>query len=46
MAKKKKDRDKNKYRDDGRLKKDYYESELERLQIEMVKLQEWVKKKT
>lgn len=45
MAKKKKDRDKKKYREDGRLKKEYYEAELERLQIELVKLQEWVKAK-
>jgi len=32
------------YRKDGRLKKEFYESELLRLQEEMVKLQYWVKK--
>jgi polyphosphate kinase len=31
------------YGDDGRLKKKRYEAELERLQIELVKLQHWVK---
>jgi polyphosphate kinase len=31
------------YKDDGRLKKRIYEQELERLQIELVKLQHWVK---
>jgi polyphosphate kinase len=31
------------YKDDGRLKKPIYEQELERLQIELVKLQHWVK---
>lgn len=35
-----KDRDKNK---DGRLDKKFYEAELARLQIELVKLQEWIK---
>ena len=30
------------YRKDGRLKKKYYEGELERLQEELVKLQHWV----
>ncbi|HUW04423.1 MAG TPA: polyphosphate kinase 2 [Acidimicrobiales bacterium] len=30
------------YRSDGRLKKKYYEKELERLQEELVKLQHWV----
>ncbi len=29
---------------DGRLKKAYYEAELERLQMELVKLQYWIKK--
>lgn len=32
-------------RRDGRIKKTYYESELRRLQIELVKLQEWIQKK-
>jgi polyphosphate kinase 2 (PPK2 family) len=41
---KKKEREKN-YKQDGRLKNKFYESELERLQIELVKLQEWVKVK-
>jgi len=31
------------YRDDGRIKKRYYERELERLQVELVKLQMWIK---
>jgi polyphosphate kinase 2 len=31
------------YKENGKLEKDYYESELSRLQIELVKLQEWVK---
>ncbi len=33
------------YKDNGKLKKKFYESELARLQIELVKLQEWVKHK-
>jgi len=37
-------REKN-YEADGSLKNKFYESELERLQIELVKLQEWVKVK-
>jgi polyphosphate kinase 2 len=32
------------YTKSGRLRKDLYEAELERLQIELVKLQEWVKR--
>jgi polyphosphate kinase 2 len=32
------------YSKSGRLRKDVYEQELERLQIELVKLQEWVKR--
>lgn len=44
--KKKKDDEKYKSSDGvKRLKKDYYEDELERLQIELVKLQEWIKQK-
>ncbi len=31
------------YNSSGRLRKEIYESELERLQIELVKLQEWIK---
>ena len=31
------------YKENGRLKKEFYEAELARLQIELVKLQEWVK---
>jgi polyphosphate kinase len=31
------------YKDDGRLKKKIYEQELERLQVELVKLQHWIK---
>jgi polyphosphate kinase len=31
------------YKDDGRLKKKVYEQELERLQVELVKLQHWIK---
>ena len=27
----------------GKLKKKYYEAELQRLQVELVKLQEWIK---
>jgi len=34
---------KNGYKENGKLKKEFYESELARLQIELVKLQEWVK---
>ena len=34
---------KNGYKKNGKLKKDFYESELARLQIELVKLQEWIK---
>jgi polyphosphate kinase 2 len=41
-AKVKKDK---RYKKDGRLKKKFYESELLRLQEEMVKLQYWVKEK-
>ncbi|VGO18895.1 polyphosphate kinase 2 [Pontiella sulfatireligans] len=33
------------YKKNGKLEKEFYESELERLQIELVKLQEWVKHK-
>lgn len=33
------------YKKSGRLKKEFYDAELERLQIELVKLQEWVKHK-
>ncbi|OHX66475.1 polyphosphate kinase 2 [Flammeovirga pacifica] len=37
--------DKNeKYTKKGKLQKDYYEGELEQLQTELVKMQEWVKK--
>ena len=35
----------NNYNADGRLKKRYYEHELERLQEELVKLQHWVQRK-
>lgn len=31
------------YKESGKLKKDFYEAELARLQIELVKLQEWIK---
>ena len=31
------------FTESGRLKKKYYESELQRLQVELVKLQEWIK---
>ncbi|MBD0400332.1 polyphosphate kinase 2 [Flammeovirga sp. EKP202] len=34
----------DKYTKKGKLQKDYYEQELERLQTEFVKMQEWVKK--
>ena len=34
---------KPRYKKNGKLKRKYYESELARLQIELVKLQEWVK---
>ncbi len=34
---------KKKYRKDGRLKKEFYESELKKMQVELVRLQEWVK---
>ncbi|PLX01932.1 MAG: polyphosphate kinase 2 [Marinilabiliales bacterium] len=33
------------WKDDGSLKKTFYEQELERLQVELIKLQEWVKAK-
>lgn len=33
-----------KYTKKGKLQKDYYEGELERMQTELVKMQEWVKK--
>jgi polyphosphate kinase 2 len=33
------------YKKNGKLEKEFYESELARLQIELVKLQEWVKHK-
>ena len=33
------------YKDDGKLRCDFYEEELRRLQIELVKLQEWIKHK-
>jgi polyphosphate kinase len=33
------------YTEKGRLKKSFYESELSRMQIELVKLQEWIKQK-
>lgn len=33
------------YKDDGSLKKSFYEAELARLQIELVKLQEWTRHK-
>lgn len=33
------------YKENGKLKTEFYESELERLQVELVKLQEWVKYK-
>lgn len=36
---------KNGYKKNGKLKKEFYQSELARLQIELVKLQEWVKHK-
>jgi polyphosphate kinase 2 len=35
----------NNYRSNGRLKKDYYEAELARLQEELVQLQHWVQRK-
>ena len=31
------------YKKNGRLKKEFYESELSRLQLELVKLQEWIR---
>lgn len=34
-----------KYKADGRLKKKFYESELQRLQFELVKLQYWIREK-
>jgi polyphosphate kinase 2 len=34
---------KSAYKDNGRLKREFYEVELRRLQIELVKLQEWIK---
>ncbi len=34
-----------KYNQHGELKKSFYEGELERLQVELIKLQEWVKQK-
>ena len=37
--------DKKKYRADGRLQESFYESELARLQIELVKLHAWVREK-
>ncbi len=43
MAEKKRALDKSKYQADGRLKNSFYERELIRLQVELVKLQEWVK---
>ncbi len=33
------------YKKDGKLKKEFYEEEIEKLQIELVKLQNWVKEK-
>lgn len=33
------------YKKDGRLEREFYEAELRRLQIELVKLQEWIKHK-
>ncbi len=33
------------YKKNGKLQKEYYETELTRLQVELVKLQEWVKHK-
>ena len=35
----------DRYKSDGRLKRAYYESELARLQLELVKLQYWIKQK-
>lgn len=37
--------DSEQWKDDGSLKKTFYEQELERLQVELIKLQEWVKAK-
>jgi polyphosphate kinase len=37
--------DSSKAKKNGKLKRKYYEAELERLQIELVKLQEWIKHK-
>jgi polyphosphate kinase 2 len=47
MAKKSKNKSKKKVqiRENGKLKKKYYEKELRKLQIELVKLQEWIKHK-
>ncbi|MBI4616532.1 MAG: polyphosphate kinase 2 [Planctomycetes bacterium] len=36
-------KDPESYNEEGRIRKKFYEAELERLQIELVKLQEWVK---
>jgi polyphosphate kinase 2 len=33
------------FKKDGKLKRDFYEKELEKLQVELVKLQNWVKEK-
>ena len=43
--KSKKKKDDDKYNKKGKLNNDYYEAELERLQLELVKLQYWVKHK-
>jgi len=46
MSKKKKDKsDKNKDRKSKKMKRKLYEKELSKLQIELVKLQEWIKHK-
>lgn len=44
-AKKEKNPNKNKYNKNGHLKTKYYENELAKLHIELVKLQEWIKHK-
>jgi polyphosphate kinase 2 len=33
------------YKKNGKLKREYYEAELKRLQVELVKMQEWIKHK-
>lgn len=45
VLKEPKKRDSSVYKKSGKLKKEFYEAELARLQVELVKLQEWVKHK-